>query len=495
MQIQVRDTRSDKRVSLRDAVLKPLTPKGGLYTVDDWAPLQVQQTPADLSKLSYPELATAVLTPWFRGWLEVDELLAMAEAAWGDFGPDQIDPADPTDRAYPAPQRKLRDNLSVLELFHGPTLAFKDFGLRFLAQLFEREMRAIKQQGRVLVATSGDTGAAAVHAFAGQENLDIVVLFPPSISKEQRAQMTRSVASNVHCLEVIGIFDQCQHMVKLALTGDSGNRIRLGVNSVNIGRLLAQMVYYWWAWLSAGAPPEGLSFVVSSGNFGNALSCWMAVQCGLPVHRLIVATNKNAALARFFSDLQSPDAKKWPTVRTPSSAMDISVPSNLERLQFELLPKGELITTSTDMTANHYAPQKVSDMRSLFASDSCNREETYRSMRHWYEKRGWMPDPHTAVGLHVAKKLAQEGERMIVVSTAHASKFIAEVEIAMDPGRYRHLTRPMITPGSVESEASRPARERCLAGLMESGLGEKQLGYRRIIPDRFDFEEYLASLP
>ena len=418
-------TRGGPPATLQQAVVQCMAPQGGLYVPSHWPQADAEALREPFAAGDYPAFAAALLAPWFQGWIQPPQLLELCRSAWGPpFFPQGQNPA---------PLRRLDEGLWVLELHLGPTAAFKDFGLSLLRRLFVLGLRpGSNARATVVMATSGDTGAAAVASFAGARDIDLVVLFPQDgVSPAQRRQMLCSGAANVRCLQVQGDFDDCQALVKRALREGVGpRRTLLGVNSVNIGRLLAQMVYYHWAaWQlpeGAGAP----SFAVPSGNLGNALSCWMAARCGLPLHALVLACNSNDGLARLVRESRY---QYRATQRTHASAMDISVPSNLERLLFEFAGRdpvrlGELQRGFPDRPLQLSPQEWQGFAQTPILAGSCTDAQILETVRESVAQYpGWQPDPHTAVGLRVLRELQDggglDGGPLVLVSTAHPGKF------------------------------------------------------------------------
>ncbi|MBA2624025.1 MAG: threonine synthase, partial [Acidimicrobiia bacterium] len=307
-----------------DVVLTGLASDGGLYVPESW-PVLAPDRFRELAGRPYPEVATAVMWPFVEGSLDRDALGALVAEAYATFDEPEV-----------CPLVDLGDGLRLLELFHGPTLAFKDVALQVLGRLFDRFLSDRGERRTIVVATSGDTGSAAIEACRGRAALDIVVLFPEGrISDVQRRLMTTVPDANVTCAAVAGTFDDCQDLVK-DLLGDVDLRDRLGLsamNSINWGRVVAQAAYYVTAGLALGAPEQAAAFVVPTGNFGNVLSGDVARRLGLPVERLVLATNRNDGLHRFLTTGELVRAEVHPT---SSPAMDVSAPSNVERLLFEL---------------------------------------------------------------------------------------------------------------------------------------------------------------
>ena len=306
-----------------DTLLTGLARDGGLYlplSVPEWRPDAIRA----LRGVPYPEAAARIMAPFVDDDFGSDEMKSLSEVAYAGFRHAAI-----------APLTQIDDNLFALELFHGPTLAFKDFAMQWLGQAMNRVLRRHGARATIIGATSGDTGAAAIEAFAEQSQVEVFILYPQGrVSDVQRRQMTTADRPNVHAIAIEGAFDDCQRIVK-ELFGDLAFRdeMRLsGVNSINWARILAQIVYYFFSAVALGAPERPISFAVPTGNFGDVLAGYYAKRMGLPVERLIVATNENDILARALaSGRYAPKAVK----ATQSPSMDIQVSSNFERLLFE----------------------------------------------------------------------------------------------------------------------------------------------------------------
>lgn len=334
------------------------------------------------------------------------------------------------------PLVQVAPNTFVLELFHGPTLAFKDLAMQVLSRLMDHALAARGERSTIVVATSGDTGGAAVEAFRGSAQADLFVLFPQGrISDVQRRMMTTAAADNVHALAIEGTFDDCQAIVK-GLFNDHPFRdgVRLsGVNSINFARLVAQVVYYFAAAVALGAPHRKVAFTVPTGNFGDVFSGYVAARMGLPVDKLLVATNVNDILAR---TLATGTYQVRDVVPTSSPSMDIQVSSNFERLLFEACerdPKPVRAAMASLARSQSFSvtARSLGAMRALFAADRAAEEEVAATIRTVRREAGYLVDPHTAVALAVAEKEPRDPSvPMVVLSTAHPAKFPDAVEAA-----------------------------------------------------------------
>jgi len=348
----------------------------------------------------------------------------LCAAAYGSFSHDAVTPLVQLDGQH-----------WLLELFHGPTLAFKDVALQLLGQLFERFLTGTDTKLTIVGATSGDTGSAAIHAVAGREQIEIFMLHPEGrVSDVQRRQMTTVLAPNVHNIAIAGSFDDAQAMVK-RMFGDSEVTSQLtlsAVNSINWARLMAQVVYYFWAALRLGAPERPVAFSVPTGNFGDVFAGYVAAQMGLPVKRLIVATNVNDILHRA---LAKGDYSIGEVTPTAAPSMDIQVSSNFERLLYDLEGR-DGSTTAARMKWFEQMGKMVlsSDMRrkaALFASARADSAEMSGAMRWAWDHCGQIIDPHTAIALHAARERGIAADIPVVtLATAHPAKFREAVERA-----------------------------------------------------------------
>lgn len=404
--------------------LAGLARDGGLYV-----PSHLPQLTADdlrgLRGLSYVETALRVLSPFMRDHLSEAELRALLSEAYKDFAHGAV-----------APLVQLDAQHWVLELFHGPTLAFKDFALQVLGLLFEKFLSNSRTHLTVVGATSGDTGSAAIHALAGRDHVDIFMLHPHGrVSDVQRRQMTTVMAPNVHNIAIDGTFDDAQALVKAAFNDIAfRDEMNLGaVNSINWTRILAQVVYYVYAAVRMGAPERAVAFSVPTGNFGDVYAGYIAHKMGLPVAQLIVATNMNDILHRAISAGDYSVDRVTPTV---SPSMDIQISSNFERLLFDVSGRdGSAIASAmaTLGTTRHMPmqPAWLDAMRQLFVSARADEDETAYTLRRVFDKSGMVLDPHTAVGVSAAMRSGLSPDiPIITLATAHPGKFRDAVERA-----------------------------------------------------------------
>jgi threonine synthase len=374
--------------------------------------------------LPYVDLAAKVMAPFTKGALSEDELKDLCAAAYGSFSHDAVTPLVQLDHQH-----------WLLELFHGPTLAFKDVALQLLGQFFQRFLTGTDTQLTIVGATSGDTGSAAIHAVAGREQVEIFMLHPEGrISDVQRRQMTTVLAPNVHNIAIKGSFDDAQAMVK-RMFGDAevtGQLTLSAVNSINWARLMAQIVYYFWAALRLGAPDRPVAFSVPTGNFGDVFAGYVAAQMGLPVERLIVATNINDILHRALSKGDYSIGEVTPTA---SPSMDIQVSSNFERLLFDLEGRDGSTMAARMKWFEQMGKMVLSaDMRrkaSLLVSARTDADEMTGAMRWANDHTGQIIDPHTAIALYAARAMDIAPDVPVVtLATAHPAKFREAVERA-----------------------------------------------------------------
>jgi threonine synthase len=431
-----------------EVMLAGLARDGGLYVPETWPALDAK-TIAGFAGRPYAEVAVEVIRPFVGDSIPEADLARMAQEAYGTFR----HPAT-------APLIQLGPSLFVLELFHGPTLAFKDLAMQLVARLMDHVLRKRSERTTIVVATSGDTGGAAVEAFRSRAQVDVVVLFPHGrISEVQRRMMTTAPETNVHAAAIEGTFDDCQALVKAMFNHHAfRDRVRLsGVNSINWARVVAQVVYYFTAAVVLGAPHRKVAFTVPTGNFGDVYAGYVASRMGLGVDRLVLATNVNDILVRTFA---TGVHEIKDVVATTSPSMDIQVSSNFERLLFDAHGRdakavaalmGSLAQSRRFAVSSH----ALKEMRALFSADRASEEECAATMRATMREAGYCVDPHTAVGLAVAEKETRaSGVPMVALATAHPAKFPDAVEAACG-------TRPVL-PDWLSDLTERPERIRVL---------------------------------
>ena len=404
-------------------LLAGLAEDGGLFVPATWPHFSPDALRA-MRAMPYARLAATVLGAFIGPAIAPDTLLAMCEDAYGGF-------------AHPAvcPLVQLDHGLWVHELFHGPTLAFKDMAMQLLGRLFDHVLGQTGQRITIVAATSGDTGSAAIEACRDRANIDLVVLHPRGRTSEvQRRQMTTVLADNITNIAVEGSFDDCQDLVK-AMFADTAFRDEMAlsaVNSINWARVAAQIPYYIAAGLALGAPDREVAFAVPTGNFGNVLAGWAAAKMGLPVARLVVASNRNDILARFLADN---DMSVRPVEPSLSPSMDIQVSSNFERLLFELLGRDGPATAATMRafrdTGRMAVPAAAWDAaRAAFIGARLDDAGTLAEMARWHRAAGYLADPHSAVALAAARANMIPGIPMVALATAAPAKFPDAVRAA-----------------------------------------------------------------
>jgi threonine synthase len=412
-------------------LLAGLAEDGGLYVPETWPHF----SPADwraLRGLPYHALAAHLIQPFVGDAIETARLAALCRDAYAGFGHPAV-----------VPLVQLDTGLCVQELFHGPTLSFKDMALQLLGRLFDHVLAARDTRVTIVGATSGDTGSAAIEACAGRERIDVAFLHPHNrISDVQRRQMTTVAAPNIANIAIEGTFDDCQDLVK-AMFADAPFRQELqlsAMNSINWARIAAQVPYYAAAALALGAPDREVAFSVPTGNFGNVLAAWVVRRMGLPVARLIVGSNRNDILSRF---LQSNDMSIAPVEPSLSPSMDIQISSNFERLLFELMDRDAAATGATMREFRRAGRMHVLDAvwhrcRTLFHGFRLDDAGIEAAIARVHETTGYLADPHTAVGIAAAEAhLPARGVMTVAMATAHPAKFPDAIERVI--GKRPHL--------------------------------------------------------
>lgn len=413
------------RAGFADVLLTGLARDGGLYVPESWPNISADAL-RSLRGRPYAEVAEAFIAPFVGEDIEAEALSRIIAETYSAFGHPAV-----------APLVQIDANDWVLELFHGPTLAFKDIAMQLLGRLMDHVLAARGARATIVGATSGDTGSAAIDAFRGRERVDIFVLFPVGrVSEVQRRQMTTVPDGNVHALAVEGNFDDCQALVKAMFNHHSfRDRYALsGVNSINWARIVAQTVYYATSALALGAPERRIAFSVPTGNFGNILAGEVARRMGVPIERLVIASNRNDILPRA---LQTGTYEVRGVEQTQSPSMDIQVSSNFERLLFEAHGReaGAIRRAMDSLTQSGrftIADEAASTIRQAFEAVRVDEDETRETIARTYRACGYLADPHTAVGLAGAQ--ARRGDPatpMVTLATAHPAKFPDAVEQAM----------------------------------------------------------------
>lgn len=423
-------------LSFSDALLTGLARDGGLYLPQSWPSLAATEI-AGFAGKPYTAVAERVLGLLSAGDVETGALSGMIREAYAGF-------------RHPAvcPLTQIGDNLFVLELFHGPTLAFKDVAMQLLGRLMDHVLGQRGQRATIVGATSGDTGGAAIDAFKGLKSVDVFILYPQGrVSDVQRRQMTTVDAPNVHAIAVEGTFDDCQNLVK-AMFNHHAFRDEIGlsgVNSINWARIAAQVVYYFTAAVALGGPARKVSFTVPTGNFGDILAGWVAKQMGLPVERLVIATNSNDILVRA---LETGVYEMRGVAATTSPSMDIQISSNFERLLFEAHGRDgaavrRLMQSLTQSGRFEIAPEALARIQSEFDATAQSEAEVAGEIRKSWGEAGYLLDPHTAIGVGAARQALKRDPAtpMIVLGTAHPAKFPAAVKAAsgVEPALPAHL--------------------------------------------------------
>ena len=412
-------------VGFLEAVLSGLAPDGGLYVPERWPTFSPDQIAAFAGR-PYAEVAAKVLAAFADGEIPGEVITDICNEAYATFT-----------HAAVAPLKQLTPGVFLLELFHGPSLAFKDVAMQLLARLYDHALGAQGRQMTIVCATSGDTGGAAVEAFRGRSNVKIVAMFPAGrISEVQRRFMTTALDANVRTVAVDGDFDDCQAILKEMFRDEQFARAvdLSAVNSINFARIAAQSVYYFTAAAALGAPARPVAFAVPTGNFGDAFAGYVAVKMGLPIERIIIATNSNDIVARAVEEGRY---ARGPAVATQSPAMDIQVSSNFERLYFEAvgrdgLETGRAFAAFAASGAFDIPPIARAAIAALFRGVSVSEAETARTMLSTLNETGELVDPHTAVALAGAKRVgpARATTPVVALSTAHAAKFPQAVKAA-----------------------------------------------------------------
>ncbi|OAM73923.1 threonine synthase [Devosia elaeis] len=403
-----------------DAVLAGLAADGGLYVPATWPQISADEI-AGFAGKPYAEIAYAVIARFVDGDIPADRLKAIIEDAYAGFRHPSV-----------APLVELEPGHFVLELFHGPTLAFKDVAMQFLSRVMDHILTQRGLRATIVGATSGDTGSAAIEAFRGRDSTDIFILHPRGRTSEvQRRQMTTVLDDNVHNIALEGTFDDCQDAVKAMFNNHAfRDRMRLsGVNSINWGRIVAQIVYYFTAAVSLGAPHRKVSFTVPTGNFGDIFAGYCAKMMGLPIDKLVIATNANDILRR---TLDTGRYEMNGVEATISPSMDIQISSNFERLLFESADRDAGAVTrmmaGLKQSRGFDLPDNaIAAIRRDFAAGTTDEAATRAVIAQTHAESGYLLDPHSAVGVGVARSLHQGQVPMITLATAHPAKFPAAV--------------------------------------------------------------------
>ena len=429
----------DNNTQFDGALLSGLARDGGLYLPKSW-PKFTSSEIAAMRGLDYYQIAGEIISKFTKGDLTLDEVTQLAKESYKNFTHPDVAPLTP-----------LRDGLYALELFHGPTIAFKDYAMQFLARAFERALAKTGRHSVILGATSGDTGSAALQAFQNLDSVDIFILFPNGrVSPIQQQQMTSLAGLGAHAVCVTGDFDICQDIVKACFNDHQfRDTVNLSaINSINWARLVPQIVYYFTSALKLGAPEQKVAFSVPTGNFGNIFAGWAAGQMGLPIEKLIVASNRNDILTRFFENGRM---TRDTVQQSLSPSMDIQVSSNFERLLFEVLGRdADLCAEKMNAFATtgnfDVSIEQLETAKETFVAYRVDDAQTTSKIKSLYDYHGIIFDPHSAVGLHAAAsarddKIVPTDIPIISLACAHPAKFPDAVEkaIGIRPDLPEHL--------------------------------------------------------
>ena len=437
MSLQYLSTRGQApTLDFEGVLLAGLAKDGGLYLPQALPHFSAAELHA-MRGMSYAELATTVIAPFVEGSIDRDTLEGLVSDAYRDFRHQAT-----------APVIQLDHDQWLLELFHGPTLAFKDFALQLLGRLLDHVLSRRGEKVVIMGATSGDTGSAAIEGCRHCEHVDIFILYPDGrVSEVQRRQMTTVAGANIHNVAIRGNFDDCQALVKASFVAEPflpEGRSLVAVNSINWARIMAQIVYYFYAAFAVGGPDRPVNFSVPTGNFGDIYAGYLAHRMGLPVNNLVIATNRNDVLHRM---LTTGTYGRQPIEASLSPSMDISISSNFERLLFDLYDgdAAQINQMMTDFAQGDIclSDTALSRAQKLFTSARISDEETCDEIRMMWERTGELLDPHTAIGTRAARLCTREGEGpMVTLATAHPAKFpaaVARAETGQEPVLPGHL--------------------------------------------------------
>ena len=414
-------TRNNQKIfTFKDIFLKGLADDGGLFIPKSVKPFSKEEI-NNFKNLSYNDLAAEIINPFIGDFMSKDDLISLISKSYSNFRTKNV-----------VNINKL-GNLKVLELFHGPTLAFKDIAMQLIGNFYEHHLNFEQKKINIVVATSGDTGAAAIDALKGKKNLNVFVLHPNNrISPVQRKLMTTCEASNIFNIAIQGNFDDCQNLVKAMFNDEKFSKsINMsGVNSINWARIIAQAVYYFYAYFKVGNG-QPLSFSVPTGNFGDIYAGYLAKKLGLPIDKLVVATNKNDILHRAIS---GGDYSQKKVMETNTPSMDIQIASNFERLLYDVKDCNSEVTKDLmiKIKNNTYKidTEDLGKIQKNFISEMLDENETIEMIKKINDEHQTVVDPHTAVGIGAVKKLGIE-KNCVVLSTAHPCKFPKAIEDAI----------------------------------------------------------------
>ncbi len=454
------------KLAFDDVLLTGLARDGGLYLPETWPQFSTEDL-ADMKGLSYTDLAVKVMLPFVEEAISREDLSAIVSDTYAGFDSGDI-----------APLVKLGENEYVLELFHGPTLAFKDYALQFLGRMFDHVLTKRGAKLTIAGATSGDTGSAAIEACRDRDNIEIFILHPNGkVSEVQRRQMTTVLSDNVHNIALDGNFDDCQNTVK-ALFADEAFRDQVhlsAVNSINWARIMAQVVYYFWAAFKAGAPETSVAFSVPTGNFGNVLAGVVAKKMGLPISQFIIGSNANDILIRF---IESGRMEAKNVFATTSPSMDIQISSNFERFMFELLDRDSSALNDAMeefKETGHYAVTELfmERLKEIMDGERFDDDATAKIIGEVHKETGYLLDTHSAIGVGAARaRRWDETVPMICLATAHPAKFPDAVEAAsgVHPQLPEHLSDLYVKE---ERYIELPGSFNAVKGYIETTLKER----------------------
>lgn len=421
-----------QKLSFIEVATTGLAKDGGLFVPEN-IPAFSKEEISSWKNLDYKELAEKIISPFIDGEIDENDLKTLINKSYSTFDSTDI-----------APLKQLSENKWILELFHGPTLAFKDFALQFLGNLLDYILDKQKREVVIIGATSGDTGSAAIEGCKNCRHVNLFMLHPYNrVSEVQRRQMTTVLSGNIHNIAVEGNFDDCQELVKemFRSPGFTGKKELVAVNSINWVRIMAQIVYYFYAALKTGSPEKEVSFSVPTGNFGDVFAGFIACKMGLPIKKLIVATNQNDILHRFFSHNDYSKKKVAPTF---SPSMDIQISSNFERLLFYIYEQNgkkvlEIMQKFADSGNLSVKSNTLEKIRTIFSSSSTSDDETISTIKEIYKKHSYLVDPHTATGINAAKDYDKP---IIILSTASPAKFpeVVKKAVKITPELPTHIT-------------------------------------------------------
>ena len=407
-----------------DVLLAGLASDGGLYLPESWPRFSAADI-RSMRGLGYAELAVRVMMPFIGGRIAEADFAAIAAETYAGFAHRAV-----------APLKQLDAGLWLMELFHGPTLAFKDYPMQLIGRLFDHVLGRRGERVTIVGATSGDTGSAAIEACRDRGAIDVFILYPHGrVSEVQRRQMTTVAAANIHCIAVEGTFDDCQDLLKAMfadVTFRTATRLS-AVNSINWARVAAQIVYYFHAAIALGGPDRPVSFAVPTGNFGNVFAAYAAKACGLPIDQLIIGTNSNDILTRFFDSGELSIAE---VQRTLSPSMDIQVSSNFERFLFDIYDRDAATLSEAMKTFRQQGRLAVGDNRWRWAREAIqahrlNDEDTSAEIADTLRTTGELIDPHTAIGIAAGRARRRNSETPVIAqAAAHPAKFPEAVRAA-----------------------------------------------------------------